>query len=160
MKYDPDRHHRRSIRLPEFDYASDGAYFVTICTQERACLFGEIVNGEMGLNEAGRMVQDCWLAIPIHFSHVSLGPFVVMPNHLHGIIVITRDPANGGVGAQHAAPLPDKSRPTPVARVAPRFVGCNRPFVQSRRDQMHQYLVRHARRTRVAVQLLRARCPR
>jgi hypothetical protein len=57
MIYDPDRHHRRSIRLPGYDYAQAGASFVTICTQGRACLFGEIVDGEMRLNEAGRMVM-------------------------------------------------------------------------------------------------------
>ncbi len=121
--YDPDRRHRRSIRLPEFDYASDGAYFVTICTQKRACLFGEIVNGEMGLNEAGRVVQDCWLAIPTHFSHVSLGPFVVMPNHLHGIIVINKHLIKQGVGAQHAAPLLASAQSDSRPHVVPGSLG-------------------------------------
>ena len=60
MRFDPKRHNRRSIRLKGYDYTQTGAYFVTVCTQERGCLFGEIVDGEMGLNDAGRMVQMVW----------------------------------------------------------------------------------------------------
>jgi len=112
MKYDPQCHHRRSIRLKGYDYAQAGAYFVTICTRERACLFGEVVDGEMRLNDAGRMVERCWLDIPRHFPHVELDAFVIMPNHIHGIIVITSDPDVGArhvearhVGARHAVPL-------------------------------------------------------
>ncbi len=89
MKYDPERHHRRSIRLKGYDYSQAGAYFITIVTQDRACLFGEVVNGEMQLNAAGWIVHQCWEEIPAHFPHVSLDAFVVMPNHVHGIIVIT-----------------------------------------------------------------------
>ena len=96
MTFDPEKHHRRSIRLKGYDYAQAGAYFVTICTQHRACLFGEVVNGQMQLNDAGRFVEQCWLDIPHHFPHVELEAFVVMPNHVHGIIVIT-DP----VGAKN-----------------------------------------------------------
>ena len=62
-RYNPDKHHRRSIRLCGYDYAQEGLYFVTVCCQDRACLFGKIVDGEMILNAAGRMVEKCWLDI-------------------------------------------------------------------------------------------------
>jgi len=89
MPYDPTRHHRRSIRLKGYDYSQAGAYFITICTQDRACLFGKVVNGEMQLNDAGRMVLAEWNMLPERFPHVVLDAFVVMPNHVHGIVVIT-----------------------------------------------------------------------
>ena len=92
MPYDPNRHHRRSIRLKGYDYSQAGAYFITLCTQDRACLFGRVVNGEMRLNDAGRMVLAEWNRLPERFPQVVLDAFVVMPNHVHGILVIT-DPA-------------------------------------------------------------------
>jgi REP element-mobilizing transposase RayT len=91
MKFDPQKHHRRSIRLCEYDYAKIGAYFVTICTYQRECLFGEIVDGLMCLNNIGLIVQMCWHNLPRHFTNVQLDSFVIMPNHLHGIIVIGDD---------------------------------------------------------------------
>jgi putative transposase len=94
MRYEPERHHRQSIRLKGYDYRQVGAYFITICTQEKACLFGEVVNGEMKLNDAGRIVEHCWLEIPHHFPHVALDAFVVMPNHVHGILWIVVDIRN------------------------------------------------------------------
>lgn len=87
-KFDPQKHHRKSIRLKGYDYSSEGAYYVTIVAQGRECLFGEIVNGEMILNEYGKIVQKWWDEIPIHFPNVELGAFVIMPNHIHGIIFI------------------------------------------------------------------------
>ena len=88
MRLHPDRHHRRSIRLKGYDYAQPGAYFVTICTQNRACLCGEIVDGAMVLSEAGRMVQTVWEEMPTHYAGMAIDTFVVMPNHIHGIIVL------------------------------------------------------------------------
>ncbi len=99
MKYDPKIHHRRSIRLKRYDYSQPGAYFVTIVTRQRECLFGEIVGGEMKLNDWGEIADECWRAIPEHFPNVESGAHIVMPNHVHGIVVIT-------VGATHASPLP------------------------------------------------------
>jgi putative transposase len=81
---------RRSLRLRGYDYAQAGAYFVTICTQNRVCLFGDVVAGEMRLNDSGRLVAQCWQDIPSRFPNAALDEFVVMPNHLHGIIVIVR----------------------------------------------------------------------
>jgi putative transposase len=88
MSYDTDKHHRRSTRLKGHDYAQPGAYFVTVCTHERACLFGHVVNGEMHSNEAGEIARRCWEDLPHHFPLVELDAFVVMPNHLHGIITV------------------------------------------------------------------------
>ncbi len=104
MRYDP-KHHRRSIRLKGFDYTREGAYFVTICTQNQACLFGEIVNGQMQLSDVGEVADTCWRAIPEHFPRVVLDAFVIMPNHVHGIIWIGL--ANRvNVGAKNLSPLP------------------------------------------------------
>lgn len=85
--YNPDIHHRRSIRLREYDYADAGGYFVTICTYQRHCLFGEVVAGEMRLNEAGQCVEKWWQSIPEHFENTSVDSYVIMPNHFHGVIM-------------------------------------------------------------------------
>ncbi len=87
-QYNPQIHHRRSIRLVGYDYTQAGAYFITICTHNRQNLFGKIVNGEMVLNEHGRVAAACWLDLARHFPHITLDEWVVMPNHIHGIIVI------------------------------------------------------------------------
>jgi len=89
MKYDPQKHHRRSIRLKSYDYSQEGAYYVTVVAQNRACLFGDVVNAEMILNDVGQMMQAQWEALPQRFPNVELDEFIVMPNHFHGIIVIT-----------------------------------------------------------------------
>ena len=81
-------HRRHSIRLKGYDYAQVGAYFITICAYQRECLFGEIVNGEMRVNEFGRVVQYTWDDLINHVDGIELGEFVVMPNHVHGIIII------------------------------------------------------------------------
>jgi REP element-mobilizing transposase RayT len=99
MSYNPDIHHRRSIRLREYDYRNAGAYFVTICSFQRECLFGEVVDGEMRLNPLGMAVDACWRSITNHFSNVQLDEFVIMPNHFHAILDITTpesDEANVG----------------------------------------------------------------
>ena len=86
MKYNQDIHHRRSIRLRNYDYSTVGAYFVTICTFERECLFGEVVNGEMRLNGMGCIVDESWQQIVSHFTGVDIDQHIIMPNHFHGII--------------------------------------------------------------------------
>ncbi len=103
-QYNPNIHNRRSIRLQGYDYSQSGAYFITICTQNRASLFGHVVDGKMILNDAGMATQQCWLEIPKHFPNTILDEFVIMPNHVHGIIVITDiNPPN--VGVQNFEPL-------------------------------------------------------
>ncbi len=101
---------RRSLRLRGFDYARPGTYFVTIRLRGSAHLFGEVVAGRMRLNAAGRVARQCSRGIPKHFSTVTLDTFVVMPDHMHGIIVIGKSPGERNVGAQHAAPLPLRTR--------------------------------------------------
>ena len=102
--YDPQRHHRHSIRLQGYDYTQSGAYFVTICTHGRALLFGNVVGGEMRLNDAGRIVRDEWFKTAQLRPYVVLyeDEFVVMPNHIHGIIEI--------VGANHYSPNGTRTR--------------------------------------------------
>ena len=93
-----ERFHRRSVRLRGYDYAGRGVYFTTICAHQNKTLFGTVLAGEIRLSRIGLIVEECLLALPSHFPGVLLDSYVVMPNHLHGLIVI-------GVGAQHAAPL-------------------------------------------------------
>lgn len=88
MTYSPDIHHRRSIRLKGYDYSRAGLYFITICTQDRLHLFGEIKNGIMILNAPGEMVETVWNDIPQYYEDFNIHDFVVMPNHIHGIIEI------------------------------------------------------------------------
>ena len=98
--YDPDKHHRRSIRLKGYDYISAGAYFITICTYKREALFGDIVAGEMRLSEYGRVVSAEWLRTPKIRQEMRMDEFVVMPNHIHGIVWI-----------DHCAACQDRSGP-------------------------------------------------
>lgn len=91
MPYDPRIHDRRSIRFPRYDYSQTGAYFITIVTQGRECLFGHILDGEMRLNAAGELVTDWWRRLSNKFPLTFVDAFVVMPNHFHGIIVIEGD---------------------------------------------------------------------
>ncbi|MBI1920835.1 MAG: hypothetical protein HYS23_07100 [Geobacter sp.] len=88
MKYNPDIHHRRSIRLRDYDYSANGAYFVTVCVQGRESLFGAVVDGVMESSEAGRMVEEWWAKLAENSPNVLTDSFVVMPNHFHGIIVL------------------------------------------------------------------------
>jgi putative transposase len=89
MKYDPQKHHRRSIRLKGYDYSQPGGYFVTIVTKSRDLLFGEVVTGKMILNDAGKMIQCLWRELLNRFINIELYEFSVMPNHFHGILMIT-----------------------------------------------------------------------
>ena len=87
-RYSARSHRRRSIRLSALDYSQPGAYFVTVVTQARECLFGEVSDSEMRLNRAGVMVRDIWIRLPCSFSNVSADNSVVMPNHIHAIVEI------------------------------------------------------------------------
>ena len=86
---------RKSMRLKGYDYSKPGYYFVTVCTQNKKCLFGDIRNRQMVLNDAGRMIEKVWNALPEHYPHVELDAFVIMPNHFHGIIVLRPNPIVG-----------------------------------------------------------------
>src|SRR6266702_2455200 len=101
MTYNPDIHHRHSIRLKDYDYSQAGAYFVTICAWQRECLFGGIVNGEMVLNDMGQIVKSVWCQLPEYFPNINLDAYVIMPNHFHGILQITE--FVGVVGAKQGS---------------------------------------------------------
>jgi len=108
--YDPDIHHRRSARWHKHDYASAGAYYVTICVEGFQSLFGNVSAGVMNLNEAGRMVDSHWRAITARFPTMQLDDWIVMPNHFHGIVHIAGTPfasAPKGAGRRPAPTLGD-----------------------------------------------------
>jgi len=102
---------RKQSRLKGYDYAQEGAYFVTICTFGQMCLFGNIVDGKMTLNVTGKIVRVEWLKTPIVRSNITLDEFVVMPNHVHGIIVINR---NTRRGVMHYAPTNQLRYPSQI----------------------------------------------
>ena len=97
---------RKRIRLSEYDYSSDGDYFVTICTKDRQNFFGEIRNGIMGLNDFGCIVAKCWQEIPKHFEYVKLDDWQIMPNHIHGVLNIETPETRHPVGDAYMRPAP------------------------------------------------------
>jgi putative transposase len=113
--YNPDRHHRRSIRLDNYDYARAGAYFVTICIQDRLCTFGEVSNDRVNLNDSGRLIASLWEDLPDHYPGIGTDAFVLMPNHLHGILVLESDAAGRSI-----SPPPGR-RPLTLSELVNRF---------------------------------------
>jgi putative transposase len=105
MVEEPTPFHRRSIRLKGYDYSSPGAYFVTMVTHDHICIFGRVISGKMEINALGKIIQDCWVKLPDHFSNIEVEPFVVMPNHIHGIISISE---KDGRGTIYRAPTLEK----------------------------------------------------
>jgi putative transposase len=126
MTYDPAKHHRRSIRLKGYDYAQPGAYFVTICVRERECALGDVVDGGMVLNDLGEIVCESWSWLAEQYPYVTLDEWVVMPNHLHGIIIIDDDDGRGA------------SRRTPTKRKPlGQLVGAFKTVSTKRINQIH-----------------------
>ena len=115
MPYDPERHHRRSIRLKGYDYSQAGAYFVTVCTHDRACVFGDVVDGEMRLNEYGAIVKDEWLRTDTLRENVVIDEYIIMPNHIHGIVIIMGD-GRGTLQRASTGPIRATHRVAPTAR--------------------------------------------
>ena len=138
MTYDPAKHHRRSIRLKGYDYAQPGAYFVTICAQGRQCALGDVVDGKMTSLDAGHIVQVCWDDLPNHYPHVQLDAFAIMPNHVHGIVVLVDDDVVVGAGLR-----PAPTGPAPTTTVAPKrhglpeIVRAFKSFSARRINEMH-----------------------
>ena len=97
MTYNPDKHHRQSIHLKNYDYRQAVAYYVTICCYQKRCLLGKVIDGIMHPNLAGDTVQAAWESLPRHFQFIELDAFVVMPNHIHGIMVIKDSHHNIGL---------------------------------------------------------------
>ena len=113
MKYDPAKHHRRSIRLKGYDYSQAGYYFVTICCYQRQLLFGEIIDGAMRLNRYGEVVAETYQWLSSRYPYVYLDEWIIMPNHFHGIIVLTDIPRRGGspIAPTQAIDLKQKRKP-------------------------------------------------
>jgi putative transposase len=125
-------HDRRSLRLQGYDYAQAGAYFVTVCTQDRACLLGNTMDEEVRLSDAGSMVQAVWDELSDHYPGAETDAFVVMPNHIHGIIVLVGSGTVVGVGP---CAYPDHNQ-TPKRIGQPRGVA---PTGLSLSDMVHRF---------------------
>jgi REP element-mobilizing transposase RayT len=128
MPCHPEIHHRRSVRLQGYDYSQAGLYFVTICVQNRECLFGNVSDGKMILNETGQIAYNEWVNLSERYPHVLFGVFQIMPNHVHGIIEVSQN----AVGATLAVALNDAAtinRAVTInratARVAPTVVSAH-----------------------------------
>jgi REP element-mobilizing transposase RayT len=125
--------HRRSIRLQGYDYNQAGAYFVTIVAQDRRCLFGDVADGKMQLNAAGQMIQMVWNELSTHYPNVDTDLFVVMPNHVHGVIVLVASAcAESGGQPQGVAPTNARS--------------ANHDFALSLPDVLHRFKTLTTRR--------------
>ena len=130
MEHNSERYRRKSIRIKDYDYSQAGAYFITICTQNKECLFGDVADGEMRLNALGEIVKTCWNDLPHRYPEVELDYFTVMPNHVHAIIIITN------VGAIHELPLP-RNNPTDRRRILiPKIIGYAKMTTAKRINQL------------------------
>jgi REP element-mobilizing transposase RayT len=98
--------HRKSLRLSYYDYSQSGAYFVTFCASQHRQLFGEVQNGEMQLNAVGRVAAAQWKHLEYRFPEIELGEWIIMPNHIHGILIIT---GKGEASQQKSSALPTRS---------------------------------------------------
>ena len=113
-EHNSERHRRRSVRLKDYDYSQAGAYFITVCTHNRECLFGEVKDGEMISNDAGRMIEKWYRELPKKFDGIALDEYIIMPNHIHYIIEnigpVGADlcvcPRNADAGEPVCSPLP------------------------------------------------------
>ena len=123
MKYNPDIHKRHSIRLKGYNYSQAGAYFITICTYERVCIFEDVFDGKIQINNAGEIANICWQQISEHFPNVVLDEYVIMPNHVHGIIFIVDNDVN--VGVQNIEPLQqiENQSKNEFQHIIPRSIG-------------------------------------
>jgi putative transposase len=114
MAFNPEIHHRHSIRLPKYDYSRPGYYFFTLCAYHRECIFSDIEKNEIVLNDMGTLIKKNWYELPGYFPGIELDQMVIMPNHLHGTIIIT-DRCRGGVVPPLRDILPISKRNTPTA---------------------------------------------
>ncbi len=136
MGIESRRHHRRSIRLKSYDYAQPGTYFVTVCTHRLGNLFGEVVDGKMILNVMGRIVEEEWRKTPKIRPYVKLDEYVIMPNHLHGIVMIVDDHPNVGATGP-VAPTENLGRPKgPQPGSLGAIIGQFKPAVTKRINRM------------------------
>ena len=100
IQFDPQKHHRRSIRLKGYDYSKEGFYFITICCEDKAKIFGEIIDGKMILNDFGRIANEEWLNTGNIRQNCKLHAHIIMPDHIHGIIeILFSENSNNQIGA-------------------------------------------------------------
>src|SRR4030095_10657053 len=118
-------------RLRAHDYTAPGSYFVTVCAHDRAWLFGQVVDGRVRLSKAGEILRGCWIAIPDHFSFVTLEDCVIMPNHLHGIVVL-------GTTEKSLSATPPRQSRGPVPRSLGALVGSFKSAVARRINDLSQ----------------------
>ena len=110
-----DKYRIETTRLPDWNYAASGWYFVTICTENKRCYFGRIMDAQQYLSTLGKYAEACWREIPSHHKNVTLDEFIVMPNHVHGIIVIDGPEWMGQLRRKG-----DRRRPKPLSSVSPK----------------------------------------
>jgi REP element-mobilizing transposase RayT len=153
MPYNPEIHHRHSIRLKEYDYSQAGLYFITICTQNRECLFGKIIDGKIQLSPLGIIADVLWHEIKNHVNNVDLGEFTVIPNHIHGIIMLGCE-GNGDdevgigivVGARHALPLHTERSAHTEQQIQSRFQNQGKNTLSSILGSYKSAMSKHAHR--------------
>lgn len=116
---------RKRLRLPEYDYSSTGMYFITICVRNHICLFGRVVQGEMRLNRLGTIVEETWHELRNHYPHIELDSFVVMPNHVHGIIALT----------ERTNPQDDLAKRHPLSEIVRAFKTFSSRQINQRRNK-------------------------
>jgi len=129
-KFDPQKHHRRSIRLREYDYTTPGAYFITLVSWQRENIFVEILDGMIELNKFGQIAKQQWEKLPRRFRHIELDEFVIMPNHIHGIIIISADRSRGTADEVYDNDA-ESSRRAPTERFAKPVLGSIPTIVRS-----------------------------
>ena len=134
MGYDPEIHHRRSIRLKGYDYSQDGGYFVTLCAKDKACLFGRIVDGEMRSNRVGDIVTNCWAWLGEQYDYIQLDRWVLMPNHFHGILRIDGACRGGSRTALTGESRQEIVIPKPLGRL----IGAFKTVSTKQVNQLHQ----------------------
>ena len=144
MKYDPKIHHRRSIRLHGYDYSLPGAYYVTLCALGKQCVFGRVVDDHMHENECGKIVREQWFESAQIRPEFALDAFIVMPNHLHGILwILGRKRERLLMGSRFAPPIvgPSGARPRGErGSPLPVFDGCHRAKWHSARAERRSAL--------------------
>jgi len=159
MPSNPPAHRRRSLRLQGFDYSWEGTYFVTVCTKDRECIFGTVVDGKMRLNDVGRVVQSVWDGLSERFPTIELDAFVVMPNHVHGILVLVG--AGLALPARDAASsAPRRSRPDSLGSVLRAFksiaaIGSNRLLSRSGQPLWQRNYYEHVIRSEESLNRIR-----
>jgi len=145
---EPTKHRRRSIRLKDFDYARAGAYFVTICVRNKECLLGEIIRGDMAMTTLGTIVQSIWDDLPHHYLNIDVDAFIIMPNHVHGIIILGEDITRSVGAGPRACPSDHRQQGQPRGAA---------PTQMSLPDVVHRFKSLTTNRYRKAVAELVAR---